>query len=274
MLFLVVGLVYFGWSTVQNYNLAFVGALVSAIGASAYFIGIYTFYKTPRTTKKLWSFGVIVYLGLVISLAGLQDQPELYMYFGLLFTALNGILWERYVSWYSVYGERNIKIEVGKKIPKGILLNDDGYEFSTSVSVSNIAKQKAIWLFYRGNWCPFCVAQVKELAAHYQEIEKMGYQIIFISSQTAAKSKLLSDKLNINAMFLTDVNNQYGNVTGLTDKSGLPLGLEVLGYQADVFYPTLVITNEQGLVQYLDITDNYRIRPEPEDFLKIIKDLA
>ena len=264
-----VGLFYFGYKTVLNYNLAFAGALLSALGGSAYFIGIYTFYKTPRTSKKLWAFGIVIYAGLVVSLAGLQDHPELYMYLALLFTALNGILWERYVSWYSAYGERSIKLEVGKKIPKGLLLDTQCKE----VSVSNIAKQKAIWLFFRGNWCPFCVAQVQELASHYQELKKQGYQIIFISSQNVSKTKLLGKKLNIDALFLTDENNTYGNAAGLTDKNGLPLGLEVLGYQSDVYYPTLVITNEKGLVQYLDVTDNYRIRPEPEVFLNIIKDL-
>ena len=270
LVFILIGLIYFGFYTLQNYNLAFAGAFVSALGAAIYFIGIYTFYKTPRTPKKLWTFGLIVYAGLVISLVGLQNQPEFYMYLGLLFTALNGILWERYVSWYSVYPPREIKIEVGKKMPNGNLLDTNGMQ----IAVNKLNTQKGIWLFYRGNWCPFCVAQVQELAGHYQELEKLGYQILFVSSQASAKSKSLSDKLNINAQFLTDIKNVYGNTIGLTDKNGLPLGLEVLGYEADVFYPTLLITDERGVVQYLDLTDNYRIRPEPEDFLRIVKNLA
>ena len=35
--------------------------------------------------------------------------------------------------------------------------------------------------------------------------------------------------------------------------------------------PTLVVTNERGTILYSDQTDNYRVRPEPDIFLAILR---
>ena len=34
--------------------------------------------------------------------------------------------------------------------------------------------------------------------------------------------------------------------------------------------PTVVITDANGKIIFRDLTDNYRVRPEPETFLKIL----
>jgi hypothetical protein len=33
--------------------------------------------------------------------------------------------------------------------------------------------------------------------------------------------------------------------------------------------PTVVMTNDKGEIIFADLTDNYRVRPEPKDFLKV-----
>ncbi len=43
----------------------------------------------------------------------------------------------------------------------------------------------------------------------------------------------------------------------------------MLGYDADTVVPTVVMTNENGHLIFAQIADNYRHRPEPDDFLRI-----
>jgi hypothetical protein len=52
-------------------------------------------------------------------------------------------------------------------------------------------------------------------------------------------------------------------------ENGLPMGLQALGYDSDTVMPTVVMTNDEGVIIFADLTDNYRVRPEPEDFLKV-----
>ena len=266
--FLVVGLFWFIFKVLNEDVLAYWGALVSALGGVFYFVAIYTFYKVPRTPKNLWSFGSIIYVGLVMVLASLYENPVPEHYIGLGYAVLNIFFWDRYVNWYSSYAENDFIIKEGAKLPSGELSDK-----TTKHSIDQLLKRKAVWIFYRGNWCPFCMAQVEEMVNNYKEITEMGAEVIFIGSQSDSKNAALSEKFSIAAKFLTDENHQYAKRIGILDEGGLPLGLEVLGYDKDVYRPTVIITDEKGIVRYLDVVENYRIRPEPKEFLTILKSI-
>jgi len=36
--------------------------------------------------------------------------------------------------------------------------------------------------------------------------------------------------------------------------------------------PTVLLTNAVGELVYIDMTENYRVRPEPDQFLRIIEE--
>ena len=57
---------------------------------------------------------------------------------------------------------------------------------------------------------------------------------------------------------------------GLVHEGGLPLGLQVLGFDGDTVLPTVIVTDASGLILFLDATDNYRGRPEPATFLRVL----
>jgi len=46
-----------------------------------------------------------------------------------------------------------------------------------------------------------------------------------------------------------------------------------MGYDTEAPMPTVIITDANGRVHWADETDNYRVRPEPETFLKVLKTL-
>ncbi len=125
-------------------------------------------------------------------------------------------------------------------------------------------------MFYRGNWCPLCMAQIKEISAQYQELEKRGVEVLLISPQPVGKSASLAKKMKVNFHFLTDEKNAMARELKIDQKFGIPLGFEVLGYASETVLPTIIITDEEGKIIFLDQTDNYRVRPEPETFLKIL----
>jgi len=48
------------------------------------------------------------------------------------------------------------------------------------------------------------------------------------------------------------------------------LGMEIFGYDQDTVMPTVIIVNAEGEILFADQTDNYRMRPEPDTFLRIL----
>lgn len=56
----------------------------------------------------------------------------------------------------------------------------------------------------------------------------------------------------------------------VTAKNGLPFGMQLLGYDSDTVMPTVIITDDEGKIIFADLTDNYRVRPEPETFMRVL----
>jgi hypothetical protein len=52
----------------------------------------------------------------------------------------------------------------------------------------------------------------------------------------------------------------------------LPMGMQVLGYDSETVLPTVIITDKGGRILWVHETDNYRIRPEPEVYLAVLRD--
>jgi hypothetical protein len=51
---------------------------------------------------------------------------------------------------------------------------------------------------------------------------------------------------------------------------GLPAGFQALGFGSDVPRPTVFITAPGGRILWRDLTDNYRVRPEPASIFHVL----
>jgi hypothetical protein len=69
---------------------------------------------------------------------------------------------------------------------------------------------------------------------------------------------------------LIDTDNQLAETLGIAVRNGVPIGLPG-GYAPDTVLPTLIVTNDKGTIVFSDQTDNYRVRPEPDVFLAILR---
>ena len=53
---------------------------------------------------------------------------------------------------------------------------------------------------------------------------------------------------------------------------GLPASMEMFGYHSDTVRPTAIITDKECKIIYADLTEDYRIRPEPDIFLRALEE--
>jgi peroxiredoxin len=237
-------------------------------GSAAFYFAKIFLVRTPRTTHKMTGLTAAVGLGFI---------GVVYAYFEMtnnvaLILGLTGFIgWLLYTFWATDFGSRDTNaIKIGTKMPDVSFKTPDG----ESVKISKYLNTPAVILFYRGNWCPFCMAQMKELAAEYRKIKEKGASLIFISPQSPKHTKSLAKKFDIPAIFLIDEDLKAAKELNIFNAFGTPLGMEVLGYDTDNVFPTLIITDKKGIVRLADLTDNYRVRPEPDNYLRILDEIG
>lgn len=248
-------------------NSAWTGILVALLPSLLFFVRLFV-SPVPRTSSNLHTLLILAVCGAVLGLL-LATSPEqeffTYLYsFGLAIGG--GVL---YIYWYSRLGRvPSAALSVGKLLPTFSLKDSNGESWESNQP----GNHPVLLLFFRGNWCPLCMAQIKEIAAQYRELDAMGVKVCLVSPQPEAHTQSLANRFDVNFHFMIDENNQVAKELGIEAKQGTPKGLEVLGYDSDTVLPTAVLTGKDGKIIFTDQTDNYRVRPEPETFLRIFRE--
>lgn len=174
-----------------------------------------------------------------------------------------------YAYWYSSFDRKaSSQLGVGKMLPKFELKDTDG----RSISSVSLTDKPAVWMFYRGNWCPLCMAQIKELAGQYRHLSDLGVRVALISPQPHKFTVGLAKKFDVSFDFLTDEGNRAARTLGIQSPHGLPMGMQVLGYDSETVLPTVIITDTGGRILWAHETDNYRVRPEPEVYISVLRE--
>jgi peroxiredoxin len=238
---------------------------VAAAQIALYFARLYL-VQVPRTSPGLAGFSMGIFVATLYSVYTSYQEQVASAAPLLALLSLSG--WMAYVAWYSDLGDRRKeKVKEGKKLPKITLEDYEGNKLSSE----DWAGQKRLVIFYRGNWCPICTAQVKELEKFEKELKEFDLRVTLISPQSHEKSRKHAQRLGMDYDFLVDVNNEAAKILGILHTDGLPKGFEVLGFDKDVPKPTTFVLNEGGKVVYADLTENYRVRPRPEDIFAALR---
>lgn len=242
---------------------SWLGLAMCALSPLSFFIKAFL-ARSPRTARHPVEFTILSALGLVLTLAMSyrfgQAAGMIHIWAGITI-----ILWLSYLRWYSVLSGRDTsKLELGSTLPEFPLESLDGY----AVSSQSFMAEPHLILFYRGNWCPFCTAQVEELAGSYQRLKAAGIKVVLISPQPIRKNQVMANRYQLPMLFLRDRNCQAARQLGLLHRWGTPMGMQLLGYESDTVMPTVILTDQYGKIVFCDQTDNYRVRPEPEAWLQ------
>ncbi len=221
---------------------------------------------TPRTSARFPLFIALGALGVSLSgAAALRGGPQLTLW--LAAAGLAGFV--LYSFWYSSFSDRGSDM-----LKPGQALVPFGLKSATGKKIrsSDFRGRPAILLFYRGNWCPLCMAQIKEIAREYQQIAACGARVALISPQPHKNTEALARQFDVDFEFYTDEGNRAARALGIASAWGVPFGMQLLGYASETVLPTVIITDPDGKIIWADETDNYRVRPEPQTFLDVLRD--
>lgn len=261
-------LAYTIYQGIVDFSFVLLGQAIIAGAIVRFFSGLFI-TKRPRTDSIVLPYTLPIIIGYFIAVAGafyesVENQ-------NLILPSLLSVLWIAYLRWYSVFNNRQKGsiIKVGEKLKKFSLENPDKHV----VHSDSYLGKATIFIFYRGNWRPLCMAQIKEVAAQYKELESRNVRMVLVSPQPHQYTQKLAKKFNLGFEFMVDAGNKAAKQLGILSENGIPAGFQALGYDSDTVMPTVIITNTKNKIIFADLTDNYRVRPEPEIFLRVIDEL-
>lgn len=244
---------------------AWLGAAISALPLP--FLMLRLMVKpVERTSENLPLLLMLSALGVMVA-AWEQFMEGVTGWTPLSVALVNAAIMLLYIFWYSRFGRiESMQLGVGNKLPHFSLKDIEGNE----VGSEDLAGSPAVLLFYRGNWCPLCMAQIREIAGRYQEMNDMGIKVALISPQPDEQSRILAGVHDVPFHFLVDTENKFAESLGIAVDYGVPVGI-MGNYAPHTVMPTVVVTNADGTIVFSDQTDNYRVRPEPDMFLAILR---
>lgn len=155
----------------------------------------------------------------------------------------------------------------GEKIPTAILSDAMGKSFDLNKAVS---QKPTILIFYRGGWCPYCSKQLSGLQQAAPELEKLGYQLIAISTDAPAGLARSATKEMLSYTLLSDADLNLSKQFGIAYKAPkaywemLP---ETTGGKNDDLLlpvPSVFIVDKKGTIHFEYINPDFKQRLNPE----------
>ncbi|BDX05348.1 adenylate/guanylate cyclase domain-containing protein [Planctobacterium marinum] len=159
-------------------------------------------------------------------------------------------------------------LEEGNQFPAFVFDDPDG----NPITRKQLAKGPVLFYFFRGNWCPFCTTQIAMLMHHYKQIQDEGIHLAFVSTQPHEEMKKLAAKYDVECDYLVDVAFAFSSKYKLVHEGAVLPGLGRFGQ--DTLFPTLVLIDHSDKVLMLQRSDNFRLRPDPDQVLERIQRLG
>lgn len=219
-----------------------------------------------RTSDNLPLWLLVSAAGVVVAAwQSFIDARADWLSFGV--AALGMLLLILYVFWYSRFGRfPNARFAVGNKLPEFELVDLEG----NAVHSRDLAGRPSVVVFHSGNWCPVGLAQLRELAARAGELAQLDIAWYVVSSQPEERTRELAAELGGRLRFLVDRDNSAAEGLDIVEPDGVPPRAR-REYASDTIMPTVIAASASGTILYSDETDNYRVRPEPDVYISILR---
>jgi peroxiredoxin len=188
---------------------------------------------------------------------------------------------ERTVEWLRSSGALRGALQPGSAAPAFTLPDANGEQIS---STELLASGPLVIVFFRGRWCPFCVAQLEAWRDAFALARAIGARLVAISPQTVHQNSLTADQHKLPFPVLSDSSNVVAKQFGIAYRA--PEEQELLYRRSFVNLPhingdeswqlplaaTFIISQSRKIVSNY-ISADYRERTDPQEALATIRSL-
>jgi peroxiredoxin len=124
----------------------------------------------------------------------------------------------------------------------------------------------------RGNWCPFCDRQVKNLTAYYKQIADLGAKIIFVTPKPLETTRRVAEFFEVEFDFWLDESLAATRQLGLLLETAVPADYRK-EYGEDTVWPTSLVIDAAGIIRYVSLSKHIIDRPNPKTLLRELQQI-
>ncbi|MDH5638884.1 MAG: AhpC/TSA family protein [Nitrospinota bacterium] len=173
-------------------------------------------------------------------------------------------------------------IKKGDRAPDFTLKDIQGEDVSL---YSELEKGPVALCYYRGEWCHFCMEELVALQEVYQQIRKLGAQLLSVSPQNEAHTTSTAQKLGFTYPVLRDPDSKLSDLYGLTITVDEPMrkvyeeiGIHIEEHNDNFSYklpvPAAYVIDQNGMIVYDYLEADYTKRVEPAELLNKLREIT
>lgn len=129
-------------------------------------------------------------------------------------------------------------LEVGDKAPNFSALDQDG----NLQELSGFVGKKLIVFFYPKASTPGCTAEACNLSDNYEELQKLGFEILGVSADSAKRQSNFKNKYEFPYPLLADEDKSVIEAFGVWGAK------KFMGKEYDGIHRTTFVINEEGII--------------------------
>lgn len=145
-------------------------------------------------------------------------------------------------------------------------------EHGNEVTEASLKGKPTILLFVRGNWCPFCNAQVADITSHYKEIVDLGGRLVILTPKPLETTRRVAEMYGVDFEFWLDEGLTVTRQFGLLIDGGVP-NKSRESFGDDAVWPAAVIIDADGTIRFTELSRAIVDRPSSAKLLSQLKRL-
>lgn len=155
------------------------------------------------------------------------------------------------------------KLRVGEPLPDFAALDEAGNPLHTR----DLLGTPVVMMFVRGNWCPFCSRQVKNLTGYYKDIVDLGAKLILVTPKPLETTQRVAEFFDVEFEFWLDESLAATRELGLLLEDAVPKDYYP-EYGSDTTWPASLVIDAEGVIRYVELSKHIIDRPNPKTLLR------
>jgi peroxiredoxin len=170
--------------------------------------------------------------------------------------------------YYRMRGARPVpeQLRRGQPLPEFAALDEVG----TRLNSRDLRGTPVVMIFVRGNWCPFCSRQVRNLTGYYKDIVGLGAKLIFVTPKPQQTTRRVAEFFDVEFEFWLDESLSATRDLGLLLESAVPKDY-YSEYGSDTIWPTSLVIDAEGIIRYVELSKHIIDRPNPKTLLRELR---